>query len=385
MIKRKCQSMLAVLLICGMNVFTACTMDNIDNGVNHIENLPGKTVDLATLTADYTAHDGDTLTGKLANPVKITIADGACITIDSAYINEEGTVYSEFKYAAITCLGDATITLSDTSEISGFHEFYPAFFVPDGHTLTFQGEGILIANGCGSSMCAAIGSVANGEKCGNLEFLGGIIFATAGENSAAVGSSYNSDCGDITIGGKAAVGGFGSSNSAAIGAGYYGNCGNITIVGEVDVLGASGIFGTGIGAGNHASCKAITIGATGGLVRGIGGDDGSGIGTYGGNFSKCESITITGGDIYATGGFNAPAIGSGPENPYAIPITITSGIDQIIAKQGSIWADYIGAGADSSPCSVTIDGVENATPESTFPNLESSVRGSTWTLSPKYK
>ena len=43
-------------------------------------------------------------------------------------------------------------------------------------------------------------------------------------------------------------------------------------------------------------------------------------------------------------------------------------------------ADYIGAGVDGTRGSVTIDGVENATPESTFPNLVSFVEDNTWML-----
>ena len=374
-----------------------------------------KTVDLATLTADYTAHDGDTLTGKLAEAVQITVADGASITIADAYINDELLMYDGKDFAGITCLGDATITISDSNSISGFHTFYPAIFVPEGHTLTFQGDGILNArsNGYLSCLSAAIGSVRGGANCGNLVFLGGEIYAEGGDRSAGIGASCSSDCGNITIGGTAeiyisapkgaaaigsgsgvypdlsdcgdiTIGGSarikvsGGSNSAAIGAGTFGTCGNITIGEEANVF-ANGInCGPGIGAGHFGTCKAITI--EGGYVNATCDDYGPGIGTFYGNRSKCESITITGGIIVATGGEDGPAIGSAPENPYAIPIIITSGIRKLIAIRGSELADYIGAGVDATRGSVTIDGVENATPESTFPNLVSFVEDNTWML-----
>lgn len=43
-------------------------------------------VDLAKLTADYEARDGETLTGILGGNYKITIADGAIVTLKNAVI-----------------------------------------------------------------------------------------------------------------------------------------------------------------------------------------------------------------------------------------------------------------------------------------------------------
>ena len=40
-----------------------------------------KTVDLAKLSADYEAKDGETLTGIMDGNYKITIADGATVTV----------------------------------------------------------------------------------------------------------------------------------------------------------------------------------------------------------------------------------------------------------------------------------------------------------------
>ena len=43
-------------------------------------------VDLSTLTSDYVAQDGDVLTGKLSTIAKISIANGARITLRDAII-----------------------------------------------------------------------------------------------------------------------------------------------------------------------------------------------------------------------------------------------------------------------------------------------------------
>ena len=45
-----------------------------------------KTVDLARLSADYEAKDGDILTGILDGNYKITIADGATVKLKNAVI-----------------------------------------------------------------------------------------------------------------------------------------------------------------------------------------------------------------------------------------------------------------------------------------------------------
>ena len=236
----------AAALFCGLSLFTSCNNDD-----NPVDDPSTKKVDLATLTADYTAQDGDILTGKLANPVQITVADGARITIDGAYINDEWFIYNEKDFAGITCLGDATITISDSNSISGFHTFYPAIFVPEGHTLTFQGNGILSARGNGPNgyyncLSPAIGSVRAGADCGNLVFLGGKIYAEAGNMCAAIGAGYTSNCGDITIGGTANVTAKkGSSAMHAIGFSYnegeeiQKTCGTITIGGTQYYNGSS--------------------------------------------------------------------------------------------------------------------------------------------------
>ena len=81
-------------------------------------------VDLSQLTADYVAQDGDVLTGSLKAEVKISVADGATITLKGCYIQEK-----TFQHPVITCLGSAEIITSGTSILGGIPG-YPAIYVP---------------------------------------------------------------------------------------------------------------------------------------------------------------------------------------------------------------------------------------------------------------
>lgn len=400
---------LAAILICGASVFTACTEDNTDNPVK-----AAKTVDLATLTEAYTAQDGDILTGTLAKEIQISVADGARITIEDVSINAASEVYKDGPLSGINCLGDATITLRGNNIIRSFDNFYPAIFVPEGYTLTIQGDGSLDVSGSGTFtvMCAAIGSARVGANCGNLVFLGGKIYAVGGDCSAAIGGSYCTACGDITIGGTAEINAVGTKKGAGIGSGSgpyeemsmcgditiggqakvyasgepgigpysFAKCGNITI-GDDAYVDAKGIlYAPGIGCGNvYTWCKGVTI--SGGTVFASCNKWGPGIGASGSEKTFLDGITITGGKVMAIGGEDGPGIGSGPDSTDGIPIVITSGISEVIAIRGSEKADYIGTGDLGTRGSVIIDGVENATPESTFPNLLSSIDGDRWTLS----
>ena len=404
--KQKLLWMIAAILICGPSVFTSCSVDLPDNPT------PNE-IDLGTVTNAFTVEDGATLTGTLTKEIKITVADGASITLEDVSINEEGEVYMDSPFSGITCLGDATITLSGVNIIRGFNNFYPAIFVPEGHTLTIQGDGELDVSGSGTYtvICAAIGSVRAGAACGNLVFLGGTIYAQGGDGAAAIGASYASTCGDITIGGTASIfvdggrkgAGIGTGmgpyeqmsicgditiggealvmaeGSPAIGAYYLGRCGNITIGEDAQVF-AEGIdVAPGIGCGNsYTWCKTITI--SGGTVFASCEDYGPGIGTSFCDYSICEGINITGGFVLSVGGEDGPAIGSGPENEYGVPIVITSDVDAVFAVRGSEQADFIGAGVGGTRGSVTIDGVDDATPENEFPNFESAVEDNRWSL-----
>ena len=218
-------------------------------------------IDLSTLTAAYTAIDGDILTN--ATSYGVSIADGATVTL--AGMSSPG----------LTCLGNATIviadntvnTLSDTLRAGG-----------TGTTLTIQGNtGTLTANGGWSN--AGIGG--KGQACGNIRIEGGVINAIGGNQSAGIGPYFSNKnttpCGDITITG-----------------------GTVTAVGNE--------WGAGIGSSCSEACGKILI--SGGFVTATGGSTGPGIGgSSAQSAARCESITISGGTVFATTQSNRSAIG----------------------------------------------------------------------------
>ena len=225
-------------------------------------------IDLSKLTADYEAQDGDVLTGELAGNYKISIADGATVTLDGVTIN--GVSSSDVKWAGITCLGDATIILKDGSKntVKGFYVDYPGIQAgPTGKTLVIKGEdqgtGSLDASpydgGTEHSYGAGIGGGLD-ISCGDINIQGGVITVTGGYGAAGigVGEGYvegNVSCATITISGGniTATGGYGA---AGIGGGYayqYGvTCGAITISGGTAMLPVSVV-------GNRILAKPIHV------------------------------------------------------------------------------------------------------------------------------
>ena len=215
----------------------------------------GNSVDLSTLTADYEAQDGDVLTGTLGDIYKITIADGATVTLSGAVIN--GTSNNSYKWAGLTLAGDGTIILSGENSVKGFYENYPGISVPANKTLTIQGDGSLNASSNGYG--AGIGggwSIA----CGNITIEGGTVTATGGDRAAGIGGGYNTSCGNISITGGIVTATCGKY-AAGIGSGYNTSCGNISITGGT-VTATGGIMAAGIGGGRNASCGDITIANT---------------------------------------------------------------------------------------------------------------------------
>ena len=266
-------------------------------------------VNLSTLSRDMTLADGATLTGTLSSNCKLTIANGATVTLDGATIN--GTNNESYKWAGLNCLGDATIVLAEgsTNTVRGFYEDYPGIHVAPGHTLTIQGTGSLTATSNGNG--AGIGS---GFKidCGNIVISGGNITANGQSDAAGIGGGQNATCGAITISGgtvKATT----INGGAGIGSGTFGSCGAITISGTASVTATGDQYGAGIGSGQSASCGTITI--SGGTVNAKGGTLAPGIGS-GNNSTSCEGVIITTGvtSVTATKGDNA----AGDITPYSI-------------------------------------------------------------------
>ncbi|MBP3260314.1 MAG: hypothetical protein J6M01_04370 [Prevotella sp.] len=257
---------------------------------------------LSLLTAAYTAQNGDKLTGTLGSNVKISIADGATVTLKDVNINGSGT-WTSGNYAGITCAGDATITLEGTNTVKGFYEKYPGIFVSSGKTLIINGTGELNASSNGSYDTGSSGAGIGGGyemNCGNIEIQSGIVTATGNKRCAGIGGGYNASCGNITISG-----------------------------GTVNATG--GQYGAGIGGGRRFSANV-----------------------------SCGNITISGGTITATGGEDAAGIGGGRGNNNIYKsscgtITITSGVTSVTATKGNSNAQSIGAGRYGTCGAVTIE------------------------------
>ena len=255
-------------------------------------------VNLANVTAAYTAQTYDCLYGTLGSNVQISIADNATVWLGGVSINADGTMTG--GYAGITCLGNATINLADgtTNTVRGMRgsfDEYSGIFMPhndtgegDEYMLTIRGTGTL--NAFGGQNAAGIGANSRYDS-GNIVIAGGIINATGGENAAGIGSGFMSTsqtnfCGDITISGGT-VTATGGCYAAGIGSAKYGSCGSIKITTGVTKVTATKGSGApnSIGPGQNGSCNSVTIGGT----------------QYWGNvYPSMEDGYKNGGDTYLT-------------------------------------------------------------------------------------
>ena len=201
---------------------------------------PFKIIDLATVTENTVIENGSTVTGKLGAKVKISIADGATVTLDGITIMGVSGLH-EYEWAGINCLGDATIILKDGTEntVKGFNESYPGILIPSGKTLTIKGE----TKGTGTLSTSSNGEAAGIGGgwfigCGNINIEGGVITASGGQGAAGIGGGYHASCGNITIttGVTQVTATKGNDAPNSIGAGSDGSCGTVTIGGVVGAI-----------------------------------------------------------------------------------------------------------------------------------------------------
>ena len=182
---------------------------------------------------NYTAQDGDVLTGSTSGTV--TIAADAKITLSGVTIN-----------GGIVCEGSATITLAGTNSVTGAYLKAGIQIGGSGTTLTIKGDGSLTANG--GSQSAGIGL----SRAWDVDATGGDIVIDGG-NITATGNDYGAGIGTGVSWGNT------SDKTATIG--------NITIKGgTVRAIGGTDQFypGSGIGKGGaysygHAVVGTITI------------------------------------------------------------------------------------------------------------------------------
>ena len=291
------------------------------------ENMFVREVDLSGKSSNYTAQNGDMLTGAMPTGYKVTIERGSTVILSSANID-----CSSSSNRGISCSGATTIILEGTNTIKGKY----GGIISEG-SLTIKGSGTLTAtggNGYPGIGCDGSPGIGGDGSSPNLVIENGTITATGGTGAAGIGSRRDGTCGTITISGGTVEDVRGGSNGAGIGSGEGGTCGNIAISGGTveDVRGGSN--GAGIGSGkatsqNNSTCGDITI--SGGTVMAFGGEQaagiGSGVGYSSSKKSICGSVTITKGvkTVEATKGSRAPySVGKG-NGDYSTCGTVTIG------------------------------------------------------------
>ena len=189
---------------------------------------------------NYTAQDGDVLTGSTSGTV--TIAADAKITLSDVTIT-----------GGIVCNGTAEITLVGTNSVTGASQKAGIQVGGSGTTLTIKGDGSLTANGAlhsaGIGLSRAWKVNATG---GDIVIEGGNITANGSVNDkwgAGIGTGViyggTARIGNITIKGGS-VKATGGSEANGIGTGYtYGGCtntiGTVTIYDGIDKVDASSI------------------------------------------------------------------------------------------------------------------------------------------------
>ena len=345
----------------------------LNESISEIQNTSTLT-DLSTLTDNYEAQDGDILTGALAGNYKITVADGATVTLSDATITYSDNSQEANNYAGITCLGDATLVLEGTNTVQAAFYHWPAVFVVPNKTLTIRGEGTLNAsttNGAAAAIGAGLSSVSgpsgniviesgtinatavigpaigggNGASCGTITIIGGTINATSNFAAGIGGGQGNGAGGDITISGGN-VTAVSNGNGAGIGSGSgRASCGVITISGGT--VNATASNATGIGAGmSNTPCSAINI--LGGNITAKSNNSGAGIGAGLGN-SSCGAITISGNATIVDASSNGTGIGAGVSNFSCGAITIDGGNITATSKYN--------AGIDSGQGTATCNGI----------------------------
>ena len=215
----------------GSGIYSYTTTSNVTFEAGKYYNITvkmndeGNKVDLSNLHhEEYTAENGDVLTGTLPSGVQLFIANNAMVKLKDVTINATIT-------AGIKCLGNATIILEGNNTVQ---------------TTVLKKAGIQAAPG-GIKKLTIVGD-------GNLT-------ATGGVGAAGIGSGGDDTCGDISISGGT-VTATGGDGAAGIGCGPGGSCRNITITNGVTQVKATKGDEAPYSIGKGKNCGTITIGGT---------------------------------------------------------------------------------------------------------------------------
>ena len=125
---------------------------------------------------NYTANNGDTLTGSTTGTV--TITSGATITLSGATIG-----------GGIICAGNATIILEGVNSVTGLNDMAGIQVGGSNTTLTIKGEGSLTATG--GNLSAGIGL----SRAWTVDASGGNIIIEGGNITANGGTQYGAGIG----------------------------------------------------------------------------------------------------------------------------------------------------------------------------------------------
>ena len=246
----------------GYNLNAGCSSSS-DYVYMHITTTAGaNVVTLSSGSGEVQLLNGHILTGTGGANTKVTITDGATVTLSDVNITAIADD-SDHRWSGISCWGNAVIVLGEgtTNTVKGGIRS-SGIYVPDYNTLTIQGGGTLNATGAWGA--AGIGSGYGYSYCGNITIKGGTVNATGGASGAGIGSGCGeSSCGIITISGGV-VNAVGGDGAAGIGSGYdQSDCYRIYITQGVTRVTATkgGGCNNAIGAGaNNSTCGSVTIG-----------------------------------------------------------------------------------------------------------------------------
>ena len=238
---------LAVGMAMTSMMMTSCS--KADNPVEELEGTPssgyyGIPEDMLDLSKLVEANprtlllkDGAFVTGRLSVVYDIVVAKGASITLYNVTIKNPNRPDTVSGHWGIKCEGDAVINLLGKNYVEALFPHHPGVQPgPEGTTLTIRGSGSLIAIPYiyleNESDAPGIGAGFN-QTVGNIVIESGDITVYGGDESAGIGTSRGSTCGDITIcSGSDAVKLYvtkGEYSQYSIGPGIDGKCGTVTI------------------------------------------------------------------------------------------------------------------------------------------------------------
>ena len=232
----------------------------------------GKTIDLSSVLSNTVVKNGDTLKDSLGGNYKISIANGATVTLDGVII--EGVNDSACSWAGLTCEGDCKIVLKGKNKITGFYEGFPGIFVAKGKFLNIKGDGSLEVGSNGYA--AGIGGGHNMDG-GDILIEDGEITATGGFGGAGIGGGYKSSIGSINISGGLVMA-TGGDSAAGIGGGVDGSVEEIIFSSSVPKItakaGENAPFCVGIGSNSADGDYDVDLIRIGNVVYGDGVGDG---------------------------------------------------------------------------------------------------------------